>query len=516
MCGGCESPHMLYYQVDKEGRTAMEQDLLRMIKINKGFPGVRALKDVNFDLREGEVHALVGENGAGKSTLMNVLSGMLQKDSGQIFVSGVELAITSPSFAIRNSIGMVPQELNIVPEISVAENICLGVQSRKVGFILDWKETNRKAKEIMQRLGLHMDPHKTACLCSVAQLQMVQIGRALAFGVKIVILDEPTSSLTYQEKENLFQVVRQLRQDHVGIIFITHHIDEVEEISDRVTIMRDGENVETLHTKDTSIREIITKMSGQEEIFSVHNREFKGEDILLKVENLCHKTDYRNVSFDVKRGEVFGLAGLVGAGRTEVIMTIFGANRAESGSVYFKGSQVSINTPKEAIDLGIGYLPEERRTQGIFPELSIRENLTMPILKRISRYGVIDTNEQHKITEQYIRNLQIKTTSDENYIRNLSGGNQQKVIFARWIEKNTELLILDEPTRGIDVRAKDEIHKLIKLLAEEGKTIIVISSEVTELLDVTDRIMIMHEGNVKGIVNAGEVSQQDILRIALS
>jgi ABC-type sugar transport system ATPase subunit len=491
-------------------------EVLRMVKINKAFPGVQALRNVDFNLNKGEVHALVGENGAGKSTLMNVLVGMLKKDSGQIFVNGNELDITSPAFAIRNYVGMVPQELNIVPQISVAENICMGVQSRKFGFILDWHDTYEKAKSIMDQLKLTVDPRKMAGSCSVAQLQRVQIGRALAFGARIIILDEPTSSLTYQEIIDLFNLINRLKGQGVGFIFITHHLDEVMEISDRVTVMRDGERVDTMNTAETDINEIIAKMSGHAIAFNKTDRKFDGGEIILRVKNLTHESDYSDVSFEVKRGEIFGVSGLVGAGRTEVMLTIFGSNPAKSGEIYFKERPVSIGSSREAINLGIGYLPEERRTQAIFPELSIRENLTIPILTRLFKNGRIDKREQRGIAKKYIDNFHIKTTSGEKQIRDLSGGNQQKVILARWIEKDMELLILDEPTRGIDVRAKDEIHKLIESLARAGKTIIIVSSEIEELLDISDRIMIMHEGRVKDIINANEASKRDILSRTLN
>jgi len=440
---------------------------------------------------------------------------MLQKDGGEIFINGVKVEIASPSFAIKNSIGMVPQELNVVPEISIAENICMGTQSRKAGFLLDWKDIYKKAKKIMAQLGLTMDPRKIVGICSVAQLQMVQIGRALAFGAKIIILDEPTSSLTYHEKITLFEVMRQLKANGVGLVFITHHLDEVKEISDRVTVMQDGERIDTTYVKDTSIREIITKMVGHNVVFSKFNRNFEGNDVILEVKDLCHKTDYRNVSFKIKRGEIFGVAGLVGAGRTELMLTIFGSNPAESGSIFFNGKEVSIKSPKEAIGLGIGYLPEERRTQGIFPEMSVCENLTVLILRRLCKHGVVDRKEQNEITRKYIREYDIKTPSIEKQIRDLSGGNQQKVIFARWIEKDVDLLILDESTRGIDVSTKEEIHKLIERLAQKGKTIVVVSSEDKELLNVSDRIMVMNEGEIKGILNAHETSKQDILSLAL-
>jgi ABC-type sugar transport system ATPase subunit len=345
---------------------------------------------------------------------------------------------------------------------------------------------------------------------------MMQIGRALVFGAKIIILDEPTSSLTFQEIDDLFHVMRQLKERGVGFIFITHHLDEVMEISDRVTVMRDGECVDTIDASMTNVSEIIAKMSGQDLVFSKSDRIFENDDILLNVKHLTHEKDYSDVSFDVKKGEIFGVSGLVGAGRTEVMLTLFGANPAKSGEIFFKGKRVSIKSSGEAINLGIGYLPEERRTQAIFPELSIRENLTIPILSRLFRRGRIDKKVQRGITGKYIEDFHITTTSGEKQIRDLSGGNQQKVILARWIEKNMELLILDEPTRGIDVRAKDEIHKLIESLAREGKTVIVVSSDIEELLNISDRIMIMHEGRVKNIVNAKEVGKHEILSYALS
>jgi len=494
----------------------VEKEVLRMEKIYKKFPGVYALQNVNLNLYSGEVHALVGENGAGKSTLMNVLSGMIKLDSGEIYIEGVKKDILSPTDALASSIGLVPQELNIIPEISIAENIYLGLQNKEKSFRIDWNDTYAKAGKIMRDLGVDIDVRQKAYTCSVAQLQFVQIARILAFGAKILILDEPTASLTFQECKDLFEIINKLKANGTGIIFISHHLEEVIEIADRVTVMRDGEKVDTKNLADTNIKEIISKMAGQEVIFSKFDRDFESDTVVLEVKDLCRENEFNNVSFSVKKGEIFGIGGLVGAGRTEVMLTLFGAYPADSGSVYINQKKAKIKSPKDAIELGIGYLPEERRAQGIFPEMSIRENLTMPVLSKLFHHGVINRKEQNKITEKYIDYLEIKTPSIEKEIRDLSGGNQQKVIFGRWIERDLDILLLDEPTRGIDVRAKEEIHKLINSLASEGKTIVVVSSEIEELINICDRIMVMNEGRVTGVLDAKSVNQKDILDLALN
>lgn len=494
----------------------MNEVMLEMQGIHKRFPGVYALKDVSFSLRTGEVHALVGENGAGKSTLMNVLMGIYRPDQGTIRLDGVETQITSPNFAIRHNIGLVPQELNVVPEISVAENIFMGIPNLKRGIVLDWKATNSAAQKIMESLGCHIDVKTRARDCTVAQLQMVQIGRMLAFGAKIMIFDEPTASLTSQETRDLFLVIEKLKEQGAGIIFISHHLEEVEEISDRVSVMRDGELIETAPTSEMPIPRMISLMAGQEVKLGNLSRNFQGKEVILKVEGLTAKDCFRDVSFEVYKNEILGVSGLVGAGRTEVMLAIFGALPVESGSIYLKGKPAQIKSPSDAIRMGIGYLPEERRSDGIFPNLNVRENLVLPILRKLANRGIIHERQQMGIIDRYIKKLEIKAPSGEKLIRELSGGNQQKVIFARWIEMDTDILILDEPTRGIDVRAKDEIHRLIVSLAEAGKTIIVVSSEIEELLNISDRIMVMNEGRVKATLDAKGLSKNDILNATLN
>lgn len=494
----------------------MNNCILEMNGIHKRFPGVYALKDVCFSLKAGEIHSLIGENGAGKSTLMNVLMGIVQPDRGEIILNNNRIEIDSPSFAIRNSIGMVPQELNIVPEITVAENIFMGMPNLKGKLVLDWKETYVAAERLLQGLGCQINVRKLAANCTVAQLQMVQIARALAFGAKILIFDEPTASLTYQETRDLFRIIKKLKAEGAGIIFISHHLEEVMEISDRVSIMRDGELVGMRSVSDITIPQMIAMMAGQEIVFNKFKREFNGTEVVLEVKELTATKHFQNVSFDLKKGEILGVGGLVGAGRTEVMLAIFGVLSIESGSIIVNGCPLHPKSPRDAIDAGIGYLPEERRADAIFPQLSIRENITMPILNRLAKNNVVHERDERKIVEQYVRQLEIKAPNGEKIISELSGGNQQKAIFARWIEKDTDILILDEPTRGIDVRAKDEIHKLIVKLADTGKSIILVSSEAEELLNISDRIMIMSEGVVKGFLDADTASKNDILNVALN
>lgn len=494
----------------------MRNSVLEMKGIHKRFPGVYALKDVNFSLKPREVHSLVGENGAGKSTLMNVLMGIIHPDSGEIILNGSKTTIDSPSFAIRNSIGMVPQELNVVPDISIAENIFMGIPNLKGKMFLDWKETFVAAKKLLDGLGCNIDVHEQAANCTVAQLQMVQIARALAFGARILIFDEPTASLTYQETRELFAIIDKLKAGGAGIIFISHHLEEVMEISDRVSVMRDGELVGCYAISDITISKMISLMAGQEIEFNKLSRNYKSTEIVLKVEGLTSGKHFHDVSFELNKGEILGVGGLVGAGRTEVMLTIFGVLPIDAGEITVNGKKLRVKSPKDAINAGIGYLPEERRTDAIFPQLSIRENITMPILKRIAHKSIVREKDEKGIVENYIRQLEIKAPSGEKIISELSGGNQQKAVFARWIEKDTDILILDEPTRGIDVRAKDEIHKLIISLANQGKSIILVSSETEELLNISDRIMVMNEGEVKKFLDAQDANKNDILNAALN
>ena len=485
--------------------------------IHKSFPGVKALNDVSFRLNKGEIHALVGENGAGKSTLMNVIMGLLQPDSGEIYLDEKKVVIDSPQKALSLGIGIVPQELNLVPQCSVAENIFLGMEKLKCGLpLIDWDTIYYDAKNILQKIGVNIDVKAKVCNMSVAYQQLVQIARALAFGANILILDEPTACLTSQETEHLFEILNQFKKEGKSIIFISHHMEEIKKMSDKVSVMRDGNLIATMNMSDTNIDEIIKLMVGRDmEQKETSRRKSSAGSCILRVESLGRKNEFQEISFSLKEGEILGIAGLVGAGRTEIVRAIFGATQPDTGCIYWKEKKVSISSPHQAIKLGMGYVPEERRKYGIFPLTSVSQNISMPILKRLVKWMSINHAAEKELTSRYIKELNIKTPSADKQIRLLSGGNQQKTILARWLAKGVKLLILDEPTRGIDVNAKGEIHELIRRLADKGLAVILISSELEEVIQLSDRIMVMHEGSAKGFLDSAYVTQEEILKVAL-
>lgn len=494
----------------------MAEYLLNMKQIVKQFPGTLALDHVDFNLKSGEVMALIGENGAGKSTLMNVLMGILQPDSGEIILNGEKVENKSPYEALQKKIGMVPQELNLVPDLSIAENIFLGLHQKK-GHRINWNQTVEKAKEMMEKLEVEIDPGIRTAEVSAAYQQLVSIARTLVFGSNIIILDEPTASLTLNETEHLFRNVKKLREEGKAIIIITHHLDEVQQISDRVTIMRDGKLVKVCDTKDITIDEMIYHMANQKVEKNQRVERKHSDEIFLEVKNFSRGKEFKDISFEVKKGEIYGVAGLVGAGRTELFSCIYGLTHKEAGQVFLEGKEVEIHSPASAIRLGIGLVPEERRKQGMFPVLSVCENIMMLNYEKVKKNGKINFSKAKETADYHIQALRIKTPSGQTLIKNLSGGNQQKVILGRWMEKNVKLLILDEPTRGIDVRAKSEIYKLVREMADMGITIIVISSEMDELLTIADRIMIMNAGKLKGIVSPDEdMAREDLLKVALN
>lgn len=493
----------------------MVEYLLEMRQIVKQFPGTLALDHVDFNLKSGEIMALIGENGAGKSTLMNVLMGILQPDSGKILLNGAEIENKSPYEALQKKIGMVPQELNLVNDLSIAENIFLGLHQKK-GRIIDWENTTIRAQEIMDKLEVQIDPSKKVSEVSAAYQQLVSIARTLVFGSNIIILDEPTAALTSKETEHLFRNIRKLKKEGKSIIIITHHLDEVQELSDRVTIMRDGTLIKVCDTASLTVDEMIFYMANQKVEKSARVKRNVSKEVFLEVKEFSRDREFKNITFDVKKGEIFGVAGLVGAGRTELFSCIYGLTSRDKGQIFIEGEEVQIDSPKKAIDLGIGLVPEERRRQGMFPVLPIYENIMMPNYKSVSRMGRIDFKQAKEASDRHIKALRVKTPDGNTLIKNLSGGNQQKVILGRWMEKRVRLFILDEPTRGIDVRAKGEIYTLIREMADSGITIIVISSEIEELLTLSDRIMIMNGGLVKGFVTPDEtMAREDILKVAL-
>lgn len=493
----------------------MSEYVLEMRGIVKRFPGTLALNKVDFNLKKGEVMALIGENGAGKSTLMNVLMGMFAMDEGTVLIDGSKIENRSPFEALQNGIGMVPQELNLVGDITIAENIYLGLHQKK-NHLIDWEQTHKKAREMLAKLDVDIEPGLKLKSISAAFQQLVSIARTLAFGSNIIILDEPTAALTIKETERLFENIRKLKAEGKSIIIITHHLDEVIALSDRVTVMRDGQMVKLCDTNELTIDDMIYYMANKKVEKHVRITRKFSDKTYLEIKGFTRAHEFSNVSFDVKKGEIFGVAGLVGAGRTELFQCIYGMTVKESGQVFIDGREVDIKSPAAAIRNGIGLVPEERRKQGMFPILPIYENVMLPSYRKVTKNKMIQFKKAIKATDIQVEKLRIKTPSSSVIIKNLSGGNQQKVILARWMEKNVQLFILDEPTRGIDVRAKGEIYKLIREMADRGITVVVISSEMEELISLADRIMIMHGGKVKGFVVPDEdLAREDLLKIAL-
>jgi ribose transport system ATP-binding protein len=491
--------------------------LLGMEGIYKSFPGVQALSDAKFDLRYGEVHALVGENGAGKSTLMKILGGIYHKDEGHVILEGQAVEITSPAMAQHLGISIIHQELNLMPHLTVAQNIFIGREPRaKIPFVLDDKTTDEKAVRLFELLNLRLDPNTKVADLTVAKQQMVEIAKALSFNAKILVMDEPTAALTDTEIDELFSIIRQFREKGVGIVHISHRLEELKQISDRVTVMRDGKYIDTLKTSEARIDRIISLMVGRTIYESAPELPEKpSEDVVLEVRNLNRGKALRDVSFNLKRGEILGFAGLIGAGRTEVARAIFGADSHETGEIFINSKQVNIKSPGDAVSHGIGYLSEDRKRYGLTLGMDVKENVAMAAMKKFLTWlGWMDFKKTASRGQEMVRALNIKTPSLEQKVKFLSGGNQQKVVIAKWLTADTDILIFDEPTRGIDVGAKSEIYKLLNDLAQQGKSIIMISSELPEILRMSHRVVVMCEGRVTGILNAGEASQESIMKYA--
>lgn len=493
--------------------------LLEASHISKRFPGVQALLDIEISLREGEIHAVVGENGAGKSTLMSILIGMTKPDSGKILIDSEEVILHSPIDAQRRGIAIVPQEINVVPMLTVMENVFLGLEPRSLGnTIIDWKKTERLTRGVIERIGEDIDPRKKMRELSTAQRQLIQIARAFAFGARVLILDEPTASLTTRESENLFKIIRSHQETGGSVFYISHRLEEIMEIADRITVLRDGGKVAELDPRQTTIHEMIEHMVGGAAKSSVGSTRILGErkKPVLKVEKLTRQGEFTDISFELYEGEILGIAGLVGAGRTELVKCIFGDTRPQSGQVFINGKRVNIKSPREGIRHSIAYVPEERRRLGLFPILSVTENMTLPVLRDITGIFGISKKRETALAQNFVSRLRIKTGSLSDTVRNLSGGNQQKVILARWLLRGCRILILDEPTRGIDVNTKAEIHNLLGRIAQEGISIILISSELEEVIENTDRILVLHEGRMKGQADPKTTTQEEIMRICLT
>jgi len=492
--------------------------ILEMRGICKFFPGVKALQNVDFTLRKGEIHALMGENGAGKSTLIKVLTGVYEKDGGEIHVEGNEAAVSirSPQEAQAAGISTVYQEITLCPNLSVAENMYIG---RGKGAFTNWKEMNRKAGEILDNLGIPASPKQQLGTCSIAIQQMVAIARAVDMECKVLILDEPTSSLDEQEVQKLFGLMRDLKAKGVGIIFVTHFLDQVYEVCDRITVLRDGQLVGEYAIENLPRVQLVSKMLGKEldDMASIRKEEEKtgAEKNLgvpvLEAEGLCSAADIKPFDFNIHKGEVNGFTGLLGSGRSECVRAIFGADRVTSGKVKMNGKSVKISKPLDAMRNGIGYLPEDRKGDGIVGDLSVRENIILALQVMKGFFRPISRAQAEAFADEYIKLLEIKTASSDTPIKSLSGGNQQKVILARWLLTNPQYLILDEPTRGIDIGTKIEIQKLVLKLAEEGKSVTFISSEIDEMLRTCSRLIVMRDRKVVGELTEGELTQTNIM-----
>jgi len=489
--------------------------VIRMEHIHKSFGGVHALNDVQISVYAGEVHALLGENGAGKSTLIKTMTGVYQPDSGEIYLYGEPVRFSGPREAQQQGIGAIYQEPSLFPDLDIAENIVAGRQPTRAGRV-DWRAMYREAEELLGQLGVDLNPHTKARNLSVAQQQTVEIARALSLNAKLLIMDEPTSSLTLTEVEELFRIIRQLRASGTAIIFISHRLEELFQVADRVTILRDGQYVDTREMSGVKTEELIEMMVGRQvdELFPKQVAP-RGE-LRLQVQNLSAPGKFEDVSFELRAGEILGLAGLIGAGRTDVARALFGILPVKSGSIFVDGRPVTIGSPQQAMDLGMGFVPEDRQHHGLVLPMSIATNITLPILPHFVKFGWLQDRQAKQAAAAAARRLEVKCSSIDQKAKELSGGNQQKVVLAKWLETNPRILILDEPTRGIDVGTKAAVHQLMSDLANEGVAILMISSELPEILGMSDRILVMREGRITGEFLRGEATQEKIMAAAVA
>ncbi|OGU59999.1 MAG: D-xylose ABC transporter ATP-binding protein [Ignavibacteria bacterium RBG_13_36_8] len=494
----------------------MKNDIiLKMEGIGKTFPGVTALDDVGFELRKGEVHVLLGENGAGKSTLVKILSGAIQKTSGRISLFGDDTIIKSPRHALALGISIIYQELNLIPYLSAAENIFLGREiTNKIGLI-DKRAISKAAQNIMDDLCVEIDVGLPVKNLGIAKQQMIEIAKALSFNAKILIMDEPTSALTETEIKQLFSTIRRLKEKGVSIIYISHRLEELFEIGDRVTVLRDGKKIGTRNIAETNKNELILLMVNREVKEQFPKQKAQIGDEILRVEGLTRKGTLKNINFSLHQGEILGISGLLGSGRTELARALFGADKIDSGKIFIKGVIQKIDSPRDAINIGIGFLTEDRKSQGLILVLSLKENISMPSLNRFSKFGIVNSKLEEEATKSFVDKLQIKTPGINQKVIYLSGGNQQKVVLAKWLCRNADILIFDEPTRGIDVGSKVEIYQLMNQLTAAGVAVIMISSELPEILGMSDRILVMHQNEIATEFTVEEATQEKIMQYAL-
>jgi rhamnose transport system ATP-binding protein len=490
--------------------------VLEAVSISKAFAGVKALRSVSFELRTGEVHAVIGENGAGKSTLIKIITGAVKPDAGTIRVRGELVPHMDPRISKALGIAAIYQQPSLFPDLTVAENIALALETGGAWRRLDWKARSRRASELLERAGAAIDPERLVATLSMPEQQLVEIAKAIGADARIVIMDEPTASLTEREVERLFSVIARLRSEGVGVIYISHRLEEIAAVADRVTVLRDGESIATKRMDEVDRAGLIRMMVGRELESIFPKREIAPGEIVLELRDVSSRAaGVRRVSLSVRKGEILGIAGLVGSGRTQLAETIFGLTPADSGEILLRGKRVTIPSPADAIRRGIGYVPEDRPRHGAILEMSIAANTSLANLKKVAHHGMIVRAEERALAESFVRQLRIKVPSIDIETGALSGGNQQKVALARWLAIDPAVLILDEPTQGVDVGSKSEIHSLMADLAERGLAIVMISSELPELLGMSDRIAVMHAGTIRGTLDRKEATQQKILSLAL-
>ncbi len=492
----------------------VKQPVVAMKKIVKEFPGVRALSGVDLELLPGEVHALVGENGAGKSTLIKILMGVYTKTEGEIFINGEKKDIKSPLHAQSLGLGAVYQDVNLAQHLSVAENFFMGqLPTTKFGTV-DYEKMYEETKKTLDSIEVFVDPRSIVRSLSVAQQEMVAIGKTMHQKAKAVIFDEPTALLTADETEQLFKIIAKLKKEGVGIFYISHRMEEIFTICDRATVLKDGTYVDTVKIEDVNEDSLISMMVGRDvqDMYAISHE--KPGEVILDIENISRGKSFNDISFQVKKGEIFGMFGLVGSGRTEIVRAIFGADKKDSGNVKFMGKEANFTMPKEGINAGIALLPEDRRAQGLALGMSVADNTNMVAINKITKSGVINKEKGKKIAQGYVEKLRTKTPSVDQLVKNLSGGNQQKVVISKWLAQNSELFIFDEPTVGVDVGAKLEIYKVFESLIKEGKSIIIISSYLPEVMGLADRMMVMYEGKQMEIVDRKDFQDEKIVKLA--
>jgi hypothetical protein len=495
----------------------MNSPFLELENISKTFPGVKALNKVKFDIYPGEVHSLVGENGAGKSTLIKVMSGAHQPDEGGIIkINGEQVKISNPIDAIKKGISVIYQDFSLFGNLTVAENIVINQIIEKNKLLLNWKEIRIKAEKALNVVGIKINPNEIVDNLSVAKKQMVAIAGAIAHNAKMIIMDEPTSALSKQEVENLYRIIDMLKSKNIAVMFVSHKMDELFKVSDRFTIFRDGQYVDTVKASDIDKKTLIAKMVGRDvNILNYANLNIK-EEVVLEIKGLSKKGNYKNINLKLYKGEVLGITGLVGAGRSELFQTIFGILKADSGKIILEGEEINLNSPWTALKKGIGYIPESRQTQGLVLEKKVSENITLPLLKNFTnKLGIINTKKQSSLVHDLIDKLDVRPKDENLTASQLSGGNQQKVVIAKWIATNPKILIVDEPTNGVDIGAKADIHKILRELAKNGTSIIVISSELPEILSISDRILVMRKGCISGEFKNSNLTQEAIMEKAV-